>query len=267
MKVFADRDLAQRLERAEACGSSDFVDARTSLFPAVGACWTRIEGAYVMFDGIDSPITQTFGLGMFEEPTEGGLDEIERFYRERDAGVFHEVSPLAGIALARQLAGRGYQPDEFTSVMFRSLSDPLHVAPNETVVVRLAGPADMEAYADTVAKGWSEFTEYVHLMRDLARVSAARAAGLSFMAEIGDTPIATGSMSIHDGVALLAGTSTVPEFRNRGAQLALLEARLRYAADQGCDLAMMCAAPGSASQRNAERHGFRIAYTRTKWKL
>jgi hypothetical protein len=30
---------------------------------------------------------------------------------------------------------------------------------------------------------------------------------------------------------------------------------------------MMCAQPGSASQRNAERHGFRIAYTRTKWRL
>jgi hypothetical protein len=28
---------------------------------------------------------------------------------------------------------------------------------------------------------------------------------------------------------------------------------------------MMCAAPGSASQRNAERNGFRIAYTRVKW--
>ena len=33
------------------------------------------------------------------------------------------------------------------------------------------------------------------------------------------------------------------------------------------DLAMMGAAPGSASQRNAERHGFRIAYTRIKWRL
>jgi hypothetical protein len=29
----------------------------------------------------------------------------------------------------------------------------------------------------------------------------------------------------------------------------------------------MVAQPGSASQRNAERHGFRIAYTRTKWQL
>jgi hypothetical protein len=42
---------------------------------------------------------------------------------------------------------------------------------------------------------------------------------------------------------------------------------MRYAFDHGCDLAMMVAMPGSESQRNAERNGFRIAYTRTKWKL
>jgi hypothetical protein len=30
---------------------------------------------------------------------------------------------------------------------------------------------------------------------------------------------------------------------------------------------MICALPGSASQRNAEREGFRIAYTRLKWGL
>ncbi len=74
-------------------------------------------------------------------------------------------------------------------------------------------------------------------------------------------------MSIHEGVALLAGASTVPEARRRGAQLALLDARLAYAAERGCDIAMMCAQPGSASQRNAERQGFRIAYTRIKWRL
>jgi hypothetical protein len=42
-------------------------------------------------------------------------------------------------------------------------------------------------------------------------------------------------------------------------------ARLRHAAEHGCDLATMGAAPGSASQRNAERQKFRIAYTRIKW--
>jgi hypothetical protein len=42
---------------------------------------------------------------------------------------------------------------------------------------------------------------------------------------------------------------------------------MRYAAERGCDLAMMVAEAGSNSQRNAERKGFRVAYTRLKWKL
>jgi hypothetical protein len=38
-----------------------------------------------------------------------------------------------------------------------------------------------------------------------------------------------------------------------------------YARKQGCELAMIVAEPGSNSQRNAQRQGFSIAYTRIKW--
>ena len=55
--------------------------------------------------------------------------------------------------------------------------------------------------------------------------------------------------------------------RRRGLQAALLQERMRYAFDHGCDLAMMVAEAGSESQRNSERKGFRIAYTRMKWRL
>jgi GNAT superfamily N-acetyltransferase len=72
---------------------------------------------------------------------------------------------------------------------------------------------------------------------------------------------------MHDKVALFGGAATVPELRRCGLQTALLHERMRYAFDHGCDLAMMVVVPGSDSQRNAERKGFRIAYTRTKWQL
>jgi hypothetical protein len=42
---------------------------------------------------------------------------------------------------------------------------------------------------------------------------------------------------------------------------------MRYAFDHDCNLAMMVAEVGSESQRNAERKGFQIAYTRIKWRL
>jgi GNAT superfamily N-acetyltransferase len=134
------------------------------------------------------------------------------------------------------------------------------------VRVRSVGEDEHELFAQTSARGWAE-SGYGDFMLGLARVGARRADAVSFLAELDGRPEATGALSIQDGVALLAGASTVPEARGRGAQTALLGARLRHAAERGCDLAMMCALPGSASQRNAERQGFRIAYTRVKWQL
>lgn len=75
-----------------------------------------------MFDGIESPLTQTFGLGVFDEVTNADLDKIEAFFKERGAPVLHEVSPLADASLVSLLNERGYQPLEFTSVMYRPLT-------------------------------------------------------------------------------------------------------------------------------------------------
>ncbi|MGH9900573.1 MAG: GNAT family N-acetyltransferase [Pyrinomonadaceae bacterium] len=267
--VFSDLSLARRLERAEARGNADFVEARGRVFPESGACWIEVAGAYAMYDGVASPLTQTFGLGMFQPTTPADVERIEEFYRERGAPVFHEVSPLADLALLELLNGRGYRPIEFTSVMFRPLARGAHpTAPlNEKIKVRRIGDDEHDLCAQTAARGWSEFTELADFMEGLAQINAERSGLVSFMAELDGRPIATGAMSIGEGVALLAGASTVPEGRRQGAQLALLDSRLRHAAGHGCDIAMMCALPGSASQRNAERHGFRIAYTRVKWRL
>ena len=98
-------------------------------------------------------------------------------------------------------------------------------------------------------------------------LASAREQSLCFLGEVDGKPGAAGVLCIHDGVALFGGSSTIPELRRRGLQAALLEERMRYAFDHGCDLAMMVAEAGGDSQRNAERKGFRIAYTRTKWRL
>ena len=267
--LFSDLALARRLERAEGWSCADFVETRAKVFPESGAQWIEVAGTYAMYDGVKSPLTQTFGLGLFETIAQPEMERIEEFYRARGASIFHEVSPMADLALLALLNERGYHPIELTSVMFRPLNrgDRLVISRNEKVRVRLANEHEQEMWAQTSAKGWSELTEFTDLILELAQLSAKRQIALSFLAELDGQPIATGGMTIHDGVALMAGASTIPEARNQGAQLALLESRLNYAAEQGCDLAMMCALPGSASQRNAERQGFRIAYTRIKWCL
>ena len=267
--IFSDLSLARRLEKTEARSNVNFVEARAKAFPDSGAQWVEVAGAYAMYDGVTSPLTQTFGLGLFETVSCADIERIEVFFRERGAPVFHEVSPLADLALLALLNDRGYQPIEFTSVMFRSIRPGVRFAElrNKSIRVRAVRGDEHELWARTAARGWSEFTELADFMLGLAQVSAKMSDALSFLAELDGQPIATGALSICEGVALLAGASTIPEGRQQGAQLALLDSRLRYAAEQGCDIAMMCAQPGSASQRNAERQGFRIAYTRVKWRL
>lgn len=266
---FSDLVLSRRLERAEGRSNADFVEARSRLFPDSGAQWIEVAGAYAMFDGVGSPLTQTFGLGVFDPVTPAEMEKLEEFFRQRGAHVHHEVSPMADPSLLTLLSERGYHPIELTSVMYRPINSGAQLASprNEKVQARLIRSGEEELWAQTAASGWSGLTEFNDLMMDLMYITAKRSGGLSFLAELDGQAIAAGALLLHDGVALLAGASTIPEGRRQGAQLALLENRLNYAAESGCDLAMMCAAPGSASQRNAERQGFRIAYTRIKWEL
>jgi hypothetical protein len=267
--IFSDVALSRRLERAEARGNADFVETRAGLDPESDAEWIEVAGAYAMYDGVSSPLTQTFGLGLFDPVTAVELARIEEFFHRRGAPVFHEVSPLADPQLLALLGERGYRPIELSSVMFRPIDEDLSIGKrNAEIRVRIIDPAEeWELWARTAARGWSEFPEVADLMFGLGEIIARRQDGLSFLAELHGEAIATGALTLHEGVALLAGASTIPEGRRQGAQLALLEGRLRHAAQHGCDLAMMCALPGSASQRNAERQGFRIAYTRIKWML
>jgi GNAT superfamily N-acetyltransferase len=262
---FADFALARRLESTEGHGNAAFVEAQAKREPYSGAMRTSIAGTMVMFAGVGSPITQTFCLGIHERPTERDLDAIERYFTSRGSAVFHEVSPHAGADLHGTLAVRGYRPIELSNVMYQSIDATTGLAVNPELRVREVASHEADWYGSIAIRGWSEMPEVLPFMQGFTRSSVEVAT--CFVAELEGQAIAAAALFMHGGVALLAGASTVPEGRRQGAQLALLDARLRTAAARGCDLAMMVAAPGSASQRNAERHGFRVAYTRTKWQL
>ena len=265
--TFSDLTLSKRLERAEGRACIEFADAQRRVYPDSGAAWIECAGAYAAFNGVDSPVTQTFGLGIFEELTPSTLETVERFFLDRDAPVYHEVSPFAGVAALDLLCKRNYRPIELSNVLYRSVDQPAD-GPHNQVSVRVIDPEESQLWTDVSTRGWAhEHPELRETLLQLGAIFSARQQSPCFLAEIDGKLGAAGVLSMHDKVALFGGASTVPELRRRGLQTALLSARMRYALDHGCDLAMMVAVPGSDSQRNAERKGFRIAYTRTKWKL
>jgi GNAT superfamily N-acetyltransferase len=71
-------------------------------------------------------------------------------------------------------------------------------------------------------------------------------------------------------VAWLGWGGTLPSYRGRGAQSAMLAARIEAARHLGCRRLVVETGPDSAekpnpSYRNVERAGFRVAYLRENW--
>lgn len=261
----ADLDLARRLERAEGIANAAFVEARRELQPQSGATWTEIAGVYAMFDGVASPITQTFGLGIFEEFLERQFEEIEAFFESRGAVTAHEVSSFAAPETLSLLSSRAYSPIETSVVLVRPTTLPAEES-NTRIVVRGVDESDAALYSRIAIHGWSsEVPELAPFLEEMGAITSRARGTHCFLAELDDQPIAAAALTVHNGVALLAGACTIPEARRQGAQQALLQARLTFAASLGVDLAMVVTAPGSASHRNAERQGFRPVYTRAKW--
>jgi hypothetical protein len=259
--------LAQQLERAEGSANAAFVEARRALKPNVRGCWTEVAGAYAMFDGPDSPITQTFGVGIFEQFREAEFEQTEAFFRSRGAPTSHEVCSYAAPETVSLLSARGYSPIESSVVLVRRTSTPSR-ADATHVVARHIEQGEAALYSRIAVEGWrSEAPQLEAYLEELGAISTNARGSHCFIAELGGRAIAAGALNVHNGVALLAGACTIPDARRQGAQLALLHTRLTFAASLGIDVAMVVTAPGSASQRNAERQGFQAVYTRAKWRL
>lgn len=264
----ADRDLARRLERTEGLACAAIVQSRAQLQPQSKSCWHDFGGSCAMFDGAGSPMTQAFGFGLYDDPLGHELDAIEAFFHGHSTQAVLEISPLAGMATIAALQQRQYRIVEMSSLLWRPSAGGVQAAPqmDAALRVRSIGVDETETWAKIAASGWgSGSAEVARFIHDLSRALVPAERMVSFLAEIDGQPVASASLFLGDGIALLAGASTIPAARNRGAQTALLAARLDYAARHHCPLAMMATEPGSASQRNAERQQFRIAYTRLKW--
>ena len=260
-----DHALARCLERVEGMAGAACVDARNALQPQAGAEWIEVDGAIAMFDGASSPLTQTFGLGLVESFAAPALDEIEDFFRRHGCPASHEVSSFVAPTALNMLSARGYSPIEASAVSVR----PAERLPDRDwsrITVRVIDDADTDLWARVAADGLRSESQELGAFVDEFGVLMSRARNVvRFLAEAEGRPIATASLTLDGDVALFSGASTIPDARRQGAQLALLESRLAFAVEHEMELLMIVASPGTSSQRNAERQGFRPVYTRSKW--
>lgn len=261
---FVDRALARRLESCEEMPQVLYARIFQRTRPEVGAAEQSICGGHMVFAGLGSPIGRATGVGLDRPFTAEDLGQIERFYRTHNAPSQVDLTPLHEPAVFELFKERGYAIAELNNVLYRKLDS------NEEIrqlpagcKIRRSHPEEAEVTGAIVESAFfpdGAPEAFRGLIAPLYQMESA----LAFVATIDEKPVAcgTGIVIPEHRVFALCGAGTLAPYRGRGLQTALLRARMAAALEAGCEFAVVVTQGGTTSQRNAERLGFQVAYSK-----
>jgi ribosomal protein S18 acetylase RimI-like enzyme len=261
---FIDKVLARRFESCEEMPQVEYALVFQKTRPEIGAAAEEICGGHMIFAGLGSPIGRVTGAGLDRALTAQDLDRVEEFYRTHRAPSQVDLCPMHGPEMFEMLKDRGYAIAELNNVLYRKLEteEKFPAAPAGCEIRR----ALLEEAPTTGAIVESAFfpegapEAYRGLITPLYQMQGA----LAFAALVEGKLVAcgTGLVIPKHRVFALCGAGTLADFRGRGLQTALLRARMAAAVEAGCEYAVVVTQGGTTSQRNAERLGFRVAYSK-----
>lgn len=260
----------EQLERAEHDAWEDLYRACPApLAAGLGLAAERI-GRVLYLQARAIPLTQfnrMCGLG-FENADEAIRGALQRFRAVGVAQAWFQVAPGPYQPVTdAQLTAGGLRVHERRWVKFWRPPEPApQVATDMTIV-----PVDQAAaglFADAVVAGFG----MPPILKPWLQALVGRAGWHCFLAMVGAEPAGGAAMRIADGIAWLGIGAVRPEHRRKGAQSALLAARIAAGLGygvQGFTTETGRPHPGEPgpSFANIQRAGFRIAYDRPNWEL
>ncbi len=261
---FVDKAFARRLEAVEEMPQVLYARVFQKMRPEVGAAEEEICGGHMVFAGLGSPIGRATGAGLDRAFTAADLDRIEQFYRAHKAPSQVDLCPLHDPEVFEMVKERGYALAELNNVLYRALD------PNEASPPAPAGCEILRSFPeDAAAAGAIVESAFFpdgapEAFRGLIEPLYQMESALAFVAKIDGKMVAcgTGMVVPEHGVFALGGAGTLADYRGRGLQTALLRARMAAAVKAGCEYAVVVTRGGTTSQRNVERLGFRVAYSK-----
>jgi hypothetical protein len=212
-------------------------------------------------------INRVVGLGLAQPADRATVEEIVARYR--DAGVrryFLQLDPAATPEeLPAWLEDAGLEAYHRAWAKFeRGTEAP--PATGSDLEVREIGLDHAEDFGRIAAAGFELDDAWIPVLAGLV----GRDGWHVYLSFDGDQPAGCGAMRIHQGVAWLDWAATLPEFRRRGSQGALINRRLSDGLGLGCDSFATSTGEevdGDAqhSYHNIERYGFRRTHARANW--
>ncbi|MFN8484749.1 MAG: hypothetical protein U0768_17065 [Anaerolineae bacterium] len=257
--------LAEMVEFGEAAAYADMFRVAP---PELGLRVERIGGAVCLF-APSIPIVlfnRVVGLGLRAPATEAAADEIVEAYRA--AGIARwavQVSPAAEpAALPNWLAGRGLPQRDNWAKVYRGTAPPPHAATSLTAEVVERDRAHEWASVALEGFGMPPF------LGGWLAASVGEPGWRHYLASDDETPAAAAALYIRDDVGWLGIEATLPTYRRRGAQGALMARSIEDAIEMGCRWIITETGEDTAehpnpSYHNMRRTGFALAYLRPNY--
>lgn len=263
--IFADGALALRIERADARGRVEYLESLRRLYPDVSVDWDATESGTATHTDNDPYHSRVGAIGHDDDDSVASIERFESFVMSCGGTPSFDVAPHAGAAFARELCDRGYRIEHHLNVLGCRLDEDVESARSSQAVISLATPSEIDLWVGTAVRGFEVGLGDAGWFARLMHAYASRSGTFCFLARVDGHVAGAGALSIGEGLAWLHATSVIPGRRRHGVHRALLGARLSFAARAGCDLAVVHTRVGDASQRNVERAGFRVLYTRATY--
>jgi GNAT superfamily N-acetyltransferase len=253
--TFADVELASMAEKVEMRAWQDIVNA-APLWLRVSMEMVAEEGDGVLLlasRGIPSLLfNRVIGLGKQEPATDRRIgDVMDRYWTMGIANYWVHAGPYAQpVRMGRRLQNHGLTLYRRSWVkMMREAR--LMPSVNASMNVRLARADDAHHVASIVGPAFDLRQRGAELFANLVE----RRRWTVLVAELESQVIATAGLFIDDDIAYLAFAATRPEFQCRGAQRALVQARVNLATNAGCRwIATETGFPLAADEPNPSYH-------------
>jgi GNAT superfamily N-acetyltransferase len=192
-----------------------------------GATCTVVRAA----DAGLSMLNRTIGLGAGAPATEQALDETAAWFDAHGAEQYVSLLPESRPPELRGwLAARGFE-EAWAWTWFTRRPDAAD-EPQARVRVAQVGAEQADVFGEIVAGAFG-FPDWIGAW--LAALPG-RECWQAFLAADGEEPAGAAATFMHGDAAYLSFGAVRPEHRGKGAQRALLAARVHAAADAGCRL-------------------------------
>jgi ribosomal protein S18 acetylase RimI-like enzyme len=225
----------------------------------------EICGGHVMFAGLGSPVGHAAGLGFERALSAEDLDRVEAFYRRHEAPSQVDLTPLHEPAVFEMFKDRGYTVTELNNVLWRPLQE-LEAMPEvpSGIRIRNAHASEASTLAGILARCFHEQVDPPEGFEQMLAPLYEMPKAITYVATAGEKPVAVAAGLIipEHKVLALFGAGTLPRYRRRGIQAAMLAIRMQAGLAAGCEIAVVVTQGGTISQRNCERLGFRVAYSK-----